>query len=157
MLKFDTVCTLGKSLRITRTKDAATDEEIVTCSLSFSGLTVIRSAIDWLLSVPEGWADGALYDELGAPIGKLTIAGVRKSPVSVTGTIRGAKADAVLKLMQADLASFELQITPLGALVSGELKWQAAGDEVEDVTELLGRICGVSLELRDAGQADLLT
>jgi hypothetical protein len=42
-------------------------------------------------------------------------------------------------------------------MVEGTLTWSARGDEVEDVSDLLGKTCSASLEVTDGEQPDMFS
>lgn len=152
-MKIESTAEIAKSLSVKREKGEETDAVIA--RLKFSGLIVDRETLDVLCGQPSGWSAGALFDELGAPLGHWTIS-LPALALAVSGSIRGAKPTERLTLSNAVIASVELTLDKLGALMSGTLAWQVAGDELEDVEPLLGRECGVSWVVSDSGQQDML-
>lgn len=155
MLKLDTILDLGRSMSVKREKDDD-DSEIVSATLKFTGLAVNRDSIDELMgSVDIGWSSHSLFDEQGAPIRMLTLS-LDGTQLSVTGTISGANGQPRLPLMQAQLTAINVTLGNLGGTVSGTLSWKAKGDEVEDVSDLLGKTCKAVFDIRDGQQADML-
>ena len=152
-----TVATVAKGFSVKREK-ADDDTEHVVAHLKFSDAFVERDIIDELLRQPIGWADGALFDEFGAPRGRWTISADR-AEFGITGTIEGGtkRTDPRLTLANgATLTDLSVELTKLGGLLSGAIAWEARGDEVEDVHELLGKTCAIEVVLTDGGQQDLL-
>lgn len=155
MIHLNTVATLGKTFSAKREEASKDGPQEVVAHLKFSGLFVTRDIIAALCRQPADWPDQALYDELGAPRFKCSIALLDRK-FSCTGTIRGPDENQSLTLLQANLTGIEVTLTELGGQVAGALSWTAKGDEVEDVTELLGAVCKVEARLTDGEQQDLL-
>lgn len=154
MIEIKSVAQLAKSLSVKREKDAA-DDTVVVCHLKFADLFVEREVVDELCKQPLGWHQ-AFYDDLGAPVGALELS-LHGRAWSVTGVIKaGPNRPAQLSLLEASLSKVALELAKLGALVSGAVSWTARGDEVEDLTELLGGLVAVEWRLTDGRQADLL-
>jgi hypothetical protein len=154
MIEIKSVAQLAKSLSVKREKDAA-DDTVVVCHLKFADLFVEREVVDELCKQPIGWHQ-AFYDDLGAPVGALELS-LPGRAWSVTGKIKaGPNRPAQLSLLDASLSKVALELTKLGALVSGAVSWTARGDEVEDLTELLGGLVAVEWRLTDGGQQDML-
>lgn len=152
MLNIETVCEVGKGLTVKREKSE--DDDIVRCHLKFSGCEVEREAIDQLLGLPVGLVQ-SFFDDLGAPLAKLELAAPGRE-LGATGRIIGAKPREVLTLgADCELTDIEVALKELGGLLSGTLTWTARGDEVEDVTDLLGRTCKVHATIIEP-QGDLL-
>jgi hypothetical protein len=153
MIEIKSTAELGKSLAVKREKQE--DSEVVACHLKFADLFVSREELDELCRQPIGW-HAALYDDQGAPVARLVL-GLPKGEWSVTGTLtQGEKRPGKLNLLEATLDGVSLELIPLGALLAGSLAWKARGDEVEDVTELLGKLVAVQWRLTDGGQQDLV-
>lgn len=154
MIEINSFAKLAKSLSVKREKDAD-DDTVVACHLKFSELFVERDVFDELCRQPIGWHQ-AFYDELGAPVADLAVA-LPGRAWSVTGKITaGPNRHEQLKLLQASLSKVSLELTKLGVLVGGSISWKARGDEVEDLTGLLGGLVAVEWRLSDGGQQDLL-
>lgn len=153
MITIDSVLTLAKSFTAKSTKGAS-GELVTVGQVKFDDLQVDRDALDELVGMPVGWCRGALYDEQGAPLRRFGVS-VYGRMLRVSGTIAGTKPHQVLSLLQADLEDIELRCVPLGALLGGKLTWAARGDEVEDVSELLGRICNAKWEITDGESDDM--
>lgn len=119
-----------------------------------------RDQLDEIVGLPIGWSTHALFDEQGAPFVPFTI-GVPRVDLTATGVIRGGSGDDArdpsLTLRDAEVSGIELDLTTHGALLSCGLAWKAAGDEVDDIADLLGKLCGFRVSLVDGGQRDLLT
>lgn len=155
MLNIETVCEVGKGLTVKRQKDDGGDDDIVRCHLKFSALEVERDAIDQLVGLPTGLVQ-SFYDDLGAPLAKLEL-GAPNRELAATGRITGTKPREVLTLgADCQLTDIRITLKELGGLLAGTLAWTARGDEVEDVTELLGRACKVALVIVEPQQVDLL-
>ena len=153
MIRIDSVCTLAKSLTAKSVKD---DSGVPTtiAQLKFSELQVDRDSVDELLGMPVGWCRGTLYDDQGAPLRRFGVA-VFGRVHRVSGGLSGPKEHQTLSLLQAELEDVYLRLTPLGALAEGKLTWAARGDEVEDVSEILGTVVRARWEITDGGQDDL--
>lgn len=153
VLNIETVCEIGKGLSVKREKSDK-GEDIVRCHLKFSECAVKREAIDQLLGLPEGIVQ-SFFDDLGAPLAKM-ILGAPGRELHATGRILGVKPREVLTLgSDCQLTEIEVALKELGGLLSGTLTWSARGDEVEDVTDLLGRTCKVHATIIEP-QGDLL-
>lgn len=122
--------------------------------VKFKDLKVDRDVIDELLGEAVGWCRNTLYDEQGAPRKRYGIT-VYGRTLRVSGGISGPKERPTLPLLQAELSDVYLTLIPLGAMVEGTLTWSARGDEVEDVSELLRKVCAARWEITDGDQADM--
>lgn len=151
--KIESTAMISKSLSVKREKGETTDAVIA--RLKFADLIIDRETIDVLCGQPDGWAASCLFDEQGAPLGHWTLA-LPALTLRVSGSIRGVKPAERLTLGAGAIEGIELTLDKLGALVSGTLAWQVAGDELEDVEPLPGRECGVSWVVSDSGQQDML-
>lgn len=153
MIKFSTICNVSKIF----TAKADTDESgvpTITARVKFFDLPVDRDTIDELLGETIGWCRGTLFDEQGAPRRRYGITVFGRS-LRVSGGISGPKGKPTLALLQAELSDVYLTLIPLGAMIEGTLTWCARGDEVEDVSDLLGRTCTAAWEITDGGQDDM--
>lgn len=153
--RIDATAEIGKSISVKIEKSDDEDEDEVTRGhLKVKDLLVDRETIDLLIGWQAGRASLALYDESGAPRAYFGIAlpGEYEIGGSIAGTAQSREklvlSDAVLKRVQLDLC-------PLGAKLSGELVWSAAGDEVSDIEPLLGKLCWAQLVVRAEQQPDL--
>lgn len=158
MIELISTGTLSKSLAVKcETRDDKS--EVVVCTLGLVDVFVDRDQLDKLLSMAVGWSTGALYDEAGAPRAPMALTPHRgewtASGVISNGTPKVERA-ASIKLRDAEVSALALDLTKLGALAALKLTWDAVGDEVEDLTDLLGRECRLTLALSDGGQQDLL-
>ncbi len=149
-VEINTIGQVGKSLTVKRTK--VDDDEVVVATLKFEDAVVDRETIDELCYQPIGWAQGAFFDENGAPRIRLNLGLWKKLDLTATGAIKGVKAGQAIKLKQAELRDVELSLHDKGALMSGSLTWEVAGDEVEDLEPLLGRLCTMVFTVVDGGQ-----
>lgn len=147
---------VAKGISIKREKDAEGDER-VTAHLKLSGLLVSRDELDWICGQPSGWAVGSFYDEVGAPLLAVVLRLPRfRCEASVRLRRENDGRPSELTAAQCELSGVELAVTPQGALLSCSLAWEAAGDEISDVEELLGRDVGAELRLHRSGQERLL-
>jgi hypothetical protein len=153
MIKLDTVLNVGKTFTAKATKDES-KVPVTVAQIKFSDLQIDRDTIDELLGETIGWCRGALYDDLGAPRKRYGIT-VFGRAWRVSGGISGPKQQPTLPLLQAELSDAYLTLMPLGALLEGKLTWSARGDEVEDISELLGNLCTAKWEITEGEQADL--
>jgi hypothetical protein len=153
MIRIDSVLTLAKSITAKTTKDGS-GMPVTIAQVKFADMLVDRDALDELLGVPLGWCRTCLYDEQGAPLRRFGLQ-VFGRTLRVSGTVTGTKPGETLSLLQADLDDTELRCVPLGALMNGVLTWAARGDEVEDVSELLGRLCSARWEITDGEPGDM--
>lgn len=153
MIEISSICTLGKSLSVKREK-VGDDGERVIAHLKFAELFVQRDVIDDLCKRPIGWAAMSLFDDQGAPVALIEL-GLPASEWTAQGALVGPGGQPRLALVGAKLAGVVIALTPLGGLVSGSLSWEARGDEVEDVTDLLGKEVKIEIDLNDGGQRDL--
>ena len=96
----------------------------------------------------------SFYDESGAPLRRFFL-GVRDREWRVSGGLNGPKPGEALVLLQADLEKVEITLIPNGALLDGTLTWAARGDEVEDVSSILGTEVRAVWEITEGGQADM--
>lgn len=151
-----TVATLAKSFAVKREKTGE-DTESVVAHLKFSECVIDRDQLDEICGQPIGWSQGSLFDEFGAPRARVTLS-LNVSHWSATGLIRGGDkpASPSLRIKDAELDSIALELAPHGALLSAQLSWAAAGDEVDDIADMLGMIVMFDLVLSNGGQGDLL-
>lgn len=154
-IHLDATAQIAKSFAVKREKQAD-DSELVKASLKLADVFLCRDQLDELLGQPVGWSSGALYDEFGAPRARVTLA-LHRSDWTASGVIRhGEKSsDPRLTLKDAELGALALELTKLGATLACTLSWVADGDEVNDVSDMLGQLCGVRLVLTDGGQGDM--
>lgn len=156
MIELISTGTLSKSLAVKReTRDDKS--EVVVCTLGLADVFVDRDQLDELLGMAVGWSTGALYDEGGAPRVPMALT-PHRGEWTASGVIsEGIKPRAAsIKINTAEVSALALDLTKLGALAALKLTWDAVGDEVEDLTDLLGRECRVTLAFTDGGQQDLL-
>jgi hypothetical protein len=156
MIHLKSTATLAKSFSVKREK-GDDDSEGVVAHLKIADCLVDRDQLDELLGLPVGWSTGALYDDFGAPLSRLTLSVARRE-LLFTGVLRdGSELSAArLKLKDAEISGITLELTKLGALLACQLSWVAAGDEVDDIADMLGAICALDAVVSDGGQKDLL-
>ena len=149
-------CEVAKAFSVRREKQPD-DAEIVVAHLKIAECMIDRDQLDELCGQPVGWSTGALYDELGAPLARVTLT-LHRSDWTAAGVIRGGdkSTDPRLTLKDAELSAVTLELAPLGALLACQLSWAAAGDEVDDIADMLGKIVTFDLVLSNGGQGDLL-
>lgn len=151
-MNISTVCTIGKSLAIKREKDD--DAAITRAHLRFTDLFLTREQVTTLCGQRPGWCETAFFDELGAPLGKWSLA-LLETERSIVGTITGPNGHG-LRFADASLSRIEITMTELGAVVAGEIAWTVTGDEAGDAEPLLGRECRAEWQITDGGQRDFL-
>lgn len=156
MIHLKSAATLAKSFSVKREK-GDDDTERVIAHLKLSDCLVDRDQLDELVGLPVGWSTGALFDDLGAPLARLTL-GLGPRDLLFTGTIAGGhkSTDPRLKLRDAEIGGITLELTKLGALLACSLSWIAEGDEVDDIADMLGAICAVEAVISGSGQLDML-
>lgn len=149
-------CEVAKSLSVKREK-RDDDTEAVIAHLKVADVMLDREQIDEIVGLPIGWSQHSLFDEQGAPYRRFAI-GVPRTDLAATGVIRGGRDDdgPSLTLRDAEVSSIALDLTTHGALLSCGLAWKAAGDEVDDIADLLGKLCAIEVVIEDGGQGDLL-
>lgn len=152
-MKLNAVAEVSKSFTARREKGDDDADSNVSCSLKFAELAVERDEIDELVGLPQGLA-GRFYDELGAPLAPLTLSS-KKRALDVSGRVRFDTNNLTLG-SDCELTDIAVTLKELGGLLEGTLTWAARGDEVEDVTELLGRACHLELTVVGPAQGDLL-
>jgi hypothetical protein len=153
MIKLDTVCELGKTIKATAKKD---DKGVPTtiATIRFTDLKVDRDVVAELLTMPLPWVLSSFYDESGAPLRRFFL-GVRDRQWRVSGGLNGPKPGEGLVLLQADLEKVEMTLVPNGALLEGTLTWAARGDEIDDISPILGTTVRAVWEITEGGQADM--
>lgn len=156
MIRITSTATLAKSFSVKREKTDDESEHVV-AHLKISDCLVDRDQLDEIIGLPVGWSTGALFDELGAPLARLTL-GLARRELLFNGVIKGGEksTDPKLKLKDAEISGITLELTKLGALLGCSLSWLAAGDEVDDIADMLGAICAVDCVLSGSGQQELL-
>lgn len=142
-INFNAVAIVGKSITVKVEKDEKKDELRI-CHLKVERMQVSRDVIDALLGCVEGWAARCLFDDGGTPVAWLTLE-LEGARFDFTGSIVGSenKGERLMIGAACTLSGVTLRLHALGALLSGELSWPAAGDELADVDPLLGKVCMV--------------
>jgi len=143
-------CEIGKTLSVKRekeTKPGGGTERLV-CYLPVADLFVDCDTIDAFCGQPRGWARGALYHDTGEPRSKLALE-IPDADWTVGGTF-GGRAGEPLTLTEASMTGVVLTLTPLGALMAARFTWNTAGDEADDVAELLDLRLDISDRLTSA-------
>lgn len=148
------VAKMGKGISAKREKQDD-DTEATIAHLKFAGLFVTRDEIDVLCGQASGWCS-LFYDDNGAPVLRASLS-LLKREYTVIGTVKGhADAQGSLAFVQATLSGMAVTFTNLGGELSGELTWEAGGDEISDAEALLGQLARVEWTVRDDEQGDLL-
>lgn len=151
-IKIDATAEIAKGISVKVEKVG--DEEVTVAHLKLKGLQVCRETMDLLIGWQPGRADLALFDETGEPRAYFTIE--PSGEYEFGGSIAGnAETGEKLILGKATLQNVRLDLCPLGAKLSGEITWPAAGDEVSDTEPLLGKLCMVRAWIRGLRQRDL--
>lgn len=153
-IRIKSVLEVGKSLAI-KLEKGEDSQEVHFAHLKFSALFVTREQIDALADQEEGWARGALFDELGGPVARLWIS-LHGTEFRLTGKIGIPEDEDHLKLIDATLSDLELYLMPNGAALSGHIRWKVAGDESADAEGMLGKTCSADWSLFPPVQADML-
>lgn len=157
-IQIDATCEVAKTFSVKREK-GPDDVEVVVAHLKVADVLLSRDQLDEVAGMPIGWSYTALFDDQGAPYQRMTL-GIPRLDLTATGVIRGGSEDEPrapsLTLRDATVSGIELDLTTYGALLSCGLAWKAAGDEVDDIADLLGKLCGFRVTLADGGQRDLL-
>lgn len=153
MIHIASFAELGKALSVKRDK-SEDDIQILTAKITVARLFINRETIDELLPMPIGWAARTLFDDQGAPLFKASL-DLGKAEWTVSGQLSGSDDQTALSLSDGTLHGVALTLDKFGAFLSGSVSWAAAGDEVEDLADLLGRDVRAVLTLTDGGQADL--
>lgn len=156
-LKIDTSCVVGKKMTTDRHKaDAGGEAEIVTCTITVKGIRVSRDQMDELAGLPIG-VTSQLYNELGAPYQRMSFL-LPKRVLLVSGNVEHRRESgatiAKLKLTKAAAGSLRFNLdTPdehgPTAMLSFTLMWKAAGDEIEDVKDLLAHTCFLAVTFKE--------
>lgn len=153
MIKIQTILALAKSMTAKSVKDDS-NQFVTVAMVKFADLKIDRDMLDELMGTPIGWCRSTLYDEQGAPLRRFGVQVFGRS-LRVSGTVKGGRNEGTLALLQAELDECEARCVPLGALVDGRLTWAARGDEVEVISDLLGKECLVEWEITDADTEDM--
>jgi hypothetical protein len=156
MIHLKTTCEVAKAFQVKREKQAD-DSEVVIAHLKIAEVMISRDELDEICAQPIGWSAGALFDDFGAPRAHVTLT-LHRAEWSASGVISGGEksSDPKLRLKDAEIGSLTLDLTKLGALLACQLSWIAAGDEVDDIADMLGKLCAVDLVVTDGGQGDML-
>ena len=156
VIHISATCEVAKSFSVKREK-RDDDTEAVIAHLKVADVMLDREQIDEVVGLPIGWSQSALFDDQGAPYQPLTL-GVPRKDLTLTGVIKGSGKPAApsLTLRDAEVSGITLDLTTLGALLSCGLAWEADGDVVDDIADLLGKLCAIEVVIEDGGQGDLL-
>lgn len=151
-IRISATCEVARSFSVKREK-RDDDTELVIAHLKIADVLIDRDTLDEVVGLPIGWAQSSLFDEQGAPRAPLTLALARKD-LTLTGVIRGNPGGVTLH--DVEVSGITLDLTRLGALLSCALAWAVSSDEVDDISDLLGKLCAIEVVLTDGGQGDLL-
>ncbi len=157
MINVRSTCKVAKSFSVKREK-AADESERIVANLKISDALVDREQLDELCQQPIGWAETALFDDMGAPRASLTLT-LHRDDLTLSGVIKGGDKSHYpkLTLKGAELGAVTLELTKFGALLGGTLSWIAAGDEVDDIADMLGCECSFVVVITDGGQDDMFS
>jgi hypothetical protein len=149
---------VAKTFTVKREKTDDEGGEKIVAHLKISEVMIDRDQLDEICGQAIGWSEAALFDDFGAPRCRLTLT-LHRGDFTATGVIDGGKksSDPRLRLKSADLSGVTLDLTKMGALLACQLSWIAEGDEVDDIAEMLGKLCNAVLVIEDSGQKDLLS
>jgi hypothetical protein len=153
--RIDSVAIVGKSITVKVEKDEKKDEHRI-CHLKVERIQIDRATIDAILGRVEGWASRCLFDEAGSPVAWLTLS-LDGAAFDFTGSISGNENTGERLSLGANcrISNVTLELRSFGALLSGELSWPAAGDELSDVDPLLGKVCAVRASIIKPDSLDL--
>lgn len=151
-IEIEATCEVAKSLNVKREK-RDDDTEAVIAHLKIADVMLDREQVDEVIGLPIGWAQSALFDDFGAPRAALTL-GVPRKDLTLTGVIRGNPGGVTLH--DVEVSGITLDLTRLGALLSCALAWAVSSDEVDDISDLLGKLCTIEVVIADGGQGDML-
>lgn len=156
-MNITTVATLSKSLSVKREK-CDDDGERVIGHMKIAYAVISREEIDGILGIRiqpgVPWARNCLFDELGAPLARLELSAPRRE-LTASVRFRGTGQEE-MHIAGGTLKAISLTLDQSGALLSGELTWEVAGDEISDAEPLLGQIVAAEMSLTDGEQGDLL-
>lgn len=154
-INIHSTCLVAKSFSVKREKQSDESEKIV-AHLKIADALIDRDQLDELCQQPIGWSTAALFDDMGAPRAPLTLA-LHRDDLTLSGVIKGGdNTDSPrLKLKDAEVGGLTLELTKFGALLGGTLSWIAAGDEVDDIADMLGCECSLVVVIQDGGQKDI--
>lgn len=136
---------IGKSITARRKK--IEDTENTVCEVRVQ-MTVNRRQFEALAGFPDRFCDH-FYTEEGEPRSRMSLL-MTKRELLVSGTLkRGDEGfEAVLKVSKATASDMRFVPEPNTAVFICKLSWLAAGDEVEDIKNLLGSFCSVDLKFK---------
>lgn len=136
---------IGKSITAKRKKIGDSDKTI--CEIKVQ-MTVNRRQFEQLAGLPEGWCNN-FYAEEGLPIAAMSLL-MTKRELEVSGQLSRGEEDfeAVLEVNKATASDMRFVPEPNTAIFICKLSWVAAGDEVDDVKDLLGSFCSVDLRFK---------
>lgn len=135
----------GKSITAKRKKINGIDQTV--CSLKVQ-MAVNRREFEQLAGYPDQYCNH-FYTEEGMPVANISLL-LTKRELDVNGTITAAGDDDkprdCLALKNAVASDMRFVPEPNTAAFICKLTWIAAGDEVEEVKDLLGCFCNVDLK-----------
>lgn len=152
-MKISSIATIGTGLTIKREKQADKSEKII-AHLKFTDLFVSREEMDSLCGQPDGWARGTFFDDLGAPVARLELSMPYREMTASVKLDDGKSSE--MHMAGATLSGIALYLDKSGALLSGQLSWEVAGDEASDAEAMLGQDVRAEMHLTDGDQGDLL-
>lgn len=141
----------GKSITAKRQKIGGIDQTV--CSLKVQ-MAVNRREFEQLAGFPDRYCDH-FYTEEGMPVANISLE-LTKRELDVNGKITAlgdhSKPRDCLPLKMALASDMRFVPEPNTAVFICKLTWIAAGDEVEEVKDLLGEFCNVDLKFTTPAQ-----
>jgi hypothetical protein len=156
-VRISTACKVGKKMQTSRDKVGDSGDEVVNCTITVKGLRVSCDHMDELAGLPIG-ASRSLYNQINEPFQHMSFL-LPKRELYAVGSIEHKRESgatiAKLDLPRAIAHSLRFTLfTPddLGptAILSFSLLWVAAGDEVDDVRDLLTHQCHAIFAFQEA-------
>ena len=139
---------IGSEMKTKRKKVG--DTEANYCSLQVQ-IGINRRELEQLAGFPERYADH-FYSREGIPYQALTLLIDRELDVKGTLSKGDDVVTASLPISKAIAAKIRFKLEHNGAAMICNLEWRSMGDEVEEVQDLLGGPCDVSLDFKSPGE-----
>lgn len=136
---------VGKSIRASRKK--VDDNEQTICEIRVQ-MTVTREQFAQLAGVPYSLVE-SFYGEEGLPLERMSLL-LTKRELAAHGKLTRGEGEhtATLEIKKATAVNLTFVPEPNMAVFICKLSWIAAGDEVEDVKDLLGCYCNVDMTFK---------
>lgn len=134
---------VGKAMSTKRIKQGDSDQTV--CEIKVQ-MSVNRREFEQLAGFPERFADH-FYADTGLPVAPISILMLKRELECRGALHRGEQqTHANLHLERATATDLRFVLEPNSAVFICALKWLAAGDEVDEISGLLGCPCEVALE-----------